>query len=314
MPKNAIIPGGRLIEVEAAAALARLRNFRAAAADVGLSPTAFSRTIASLEDRLGVQLFARTTRSVSPTSAGERFLARAQPALHDLRNAMADAQEERDQPTGLLRLNCSIGAARRLLEPVLLAFLARYPDMRIEVVTNERLIDIVAQEFDAGFRVGRAVPGDMASVPIGTPLRHAVVASPGIVREHGVPQRPNDLLDRPCIRVRRADGAIYLWKFSQADQRFSLDVPGSFTVDDSTLAHQAALAGAGFAYVARWNVEKDLTAGRLTSVLEPWLPEETGLCLYYPRARHPSAGLRALIAFIEAQPPFFGKDEAPSAR
>jgi len=299
MPKNAIIPGGRLIEVEAAAALARLRNFRAAAIEIGLSPTAFSRTIAMLESRLGVQLFARTTRSVALTAAGERFLSRAQPALRDLHLAMTDAASARDEPRGTLRLTCALGAARRLLEPVLVSFLKAYPDMTIDLVTDARLSDIVAAEFDAGFRIGDAVPRDMAKVPVGPPLRSAVVATPDFVKAHGVPAEPRDLLHAPCVRYRRATGAIYAWEFSRGGEHRAIEVPGSLIVDDAGLAQQATLAGAGFAYLARWNVEEDLAAGRLVAILEDWLPEEPGLCLYYPHGRHLSAGLRALAEFVE---------------
>jgi DNA-binding transcriptional LysR family regulator len=297
MPKSATIPGGRLIEVEAAAALARLRNFRAAAADVGLSPTAFSRTIATLESRLGVQLFARTTRSVALTSAGERFLARAQPALRDLHIAMTDATDARDEPRGTLRLTCAVGAARRVLEPILLAFLRAFPEMSIDLVTDARLTDIVAAEFDAGFRIGGAVPRDMAKVPIGPDLRSAVVAAPKVTDIQEIPRDPKDLINLPCIRYRRATGAIYAWEFLCGNDRRAIDVPGALTVDDAGLAQQAALAGAGYAYLARWNVEEDIAAGRLVSVLEEWFPAEPGLCLYYPQGRHPSAGLRALITF-----------------
>jgi len=299
MPKNATIPGGRLVEVEAAATLARVRNFRAAAAELGLSPTSFSRAIAALEDRLGLQLFARTTRSVAPTRAGERFLARALPALHDLHLAMTDAQDERSQPKGTLRLTCAAGAARRILEPVLLAFLRQYPEMGIDLVCDPRMNDIVAREFDAGFRIGDSVPRDMKKVPVGPRLRSAVVASPAIVLAHGTPQIPKDLLEAPCIRFRRSDGAIYAWEFMRSGKRTMIDVSGALTFDEPTIAHQAALAGAGYAYLAHWSVEDDIKAGRLESVLEAWLPEGPGLCLYYPKARHPSAGLRALIAFVE---------------
>jgi DNA-binding transcriptional LysR family regulator len=298
MPKSATIPGGRLIEVEAAAALARLRNFRAAAVEIGLSPTAFSRTIGLLEDRLGVQLFARTTRSVALTAAGERFLARAQPALRDLHLAMTEAADERDRPHGTLRLTCALGAARHLLEPLLLAFLTRYPDMRIDLVTDARLADIVAEEIDAGFRIADAVPRDMTKVPVGPPMRYAVVATPAVARAHGCPGEPNDLLGLPCVRFRKADGTIYAWEFTRAKERRMVDVQGVLTLDDAGLALQAALASAGYAYVARLNVEADIGAGRLTSVLEEWLPEEPGLCLYHPRSRHPSAALRAFVAFM----------------
>jgi DNA-binding transcriptional LysR family regulator len=299
VPKTATIPGGRLVEVEAALALARARNFRVAAAEVGLSPTAFSRTITLLENRLGVQLFVRTTRSVGLTAAGERFLARAEPALRDLSTAMTEAQEERDLLQGTLRLTCAIGAARRILKPVLLAFIKRYPDMRIELITDARLADIIAAEIDAGFRIGGAVPRDMAKVPVGPVLRQAVVASPAVVRDYGTPNCPEDLLRRPCIRFRRADGTIYGWEFRRGTESCALDVPGALTLDDPSLAHQAALAGAGYAYLARWNTEDDVAAGRLESVLEAWLPEQEGLCLYYPKARHPPAGLRALISLVE---------------
>ena len=299
MPKSATIPGGRLIEVEGAAALARLRNFRAAAAELGLSPTAFSRTISALEGRLGVQLFARTTRSVALTEAGERFLARAQPALRDLHIAMTDAADARDKPRGALRLTCALGAARRLLEPVLLAFLEAYPEMTIDLVTDARLADIVAAEFDAGFRIADAVPRDMVKVPVGPPLQSAVVAAPSIAKAHGVPREPKDLIGLPCIRYRRSTGAIYAWEFARSGDHLTIDATSALIVDDAGLSQQAALAGAGFAYLAQWNVEDDIAAGRLVSVLEEWLPEEPGLCLNYPQGRHLSAGLRALIAFVE---------------
>jgi DNA-binding transcriptional LysR family regulator len=298
MPKSATIPGARLVEVEAAAALARLRNFRAAAAEVGLSPTAFSRTIAALEGRLGVQLFARTARSVALTTAGERFLARAQPALRELHIAMPDATDARDKPRGTLRLTCAVGAARRILEPILLAFLKAYPEMKIDLITDARLADIVAAEFDAGFRIGDAVPRDMATIPIGPPLRSVVVAVPALAEMHGIPQDPKDLLNLPCVRYRLATGTTCVWGFSHGTDRRAIDVSGALTVDDAGLAHQAALAGAGYAYLARWTIEDDIAAGRLVSVLEAWLPEEPGLCLYYPQGRHPSAGLRVLIAFV----------------
>ncbi len=299
MPKTATIPGGRLIEVEAAAALARTRNFRAAALEIGMSPTAFSRTIALLENRLGVQLFVRTTRSVGLSEAGERFLARAQPALRELSIAMTEAQDEGHGLQGTLRLTCAAGAARRILEPVLLAFLARYPGLSIDLITDARLADIVAADIDAGFRIGAAVPRDMAKIPVGPRLRHAVVASPAVVRAHGTPKSPQDLLHRPCIRFRRADGTIYAWEFRRGAESHTIDVPGALTLNDPSLAHQAALAGAGYAYLARWNAEDDVVAGRLASVLDAWLPEETGLCLYYPKARHPPARLRALITLVE---------------
>jgi DNA-binding transcriptional LysR family regulator len=210
---------------------------------------------------------------------------------------MTDATDARDEPRGTLRLTCAVGAARRVLEPILLAFLRAFPEMSIDLVTDARLTDIVAAEFDAGFRIGGAVPRDMAKVPIGPDLRSAVVAAPKVTDIQEIPRDPKDLINLPCIRYRRATGAIYAWEFSCGNDRRAIDVPGALTVDDAGLAQQAALAGAGYAYLARWNVEEDIAAGRLVSVLEEWFPAEPGLCLYYPQGRHPSAGLRALITF-----------------
>ena len=170
--------------------------------------------------------------------------------------------------------------------------------MRIDLVTDTRLLDIVAAGFDAGFRIDDVVSRDMAKTPVGPPLRSCVVATPAIAERHGIPNDPKDLLRLPCIRYRRPTRALYAWEFSRANDRRTIDVSGALTLDDAGLAQQAAFAGAGYTYLARWNIENDIAAGRLVSVLEDWLPEEPGLCLYYPQARHPSAGLRALIAFV----------------
>lgn len=293
--------GGRLIELEAASALARCGSFRAASASVGLSPTAFSRTIANLEERLGVQLFARTTRSVRPTEVGARFLALAEEGLCGIRSAVAEATELHGRPSGVLRLTCATGAARRILAPVLLPFLRRYPRMELELVTDARLVDLVAGGFDAGIRAGHAVPRSMESTPIGPRLRYVLVASPDFLATHPAPETPRDLRHVPCLRFRRPDGAIEPWSFRRGRQRLSLDVSGRLTLDEPTLLREAALAGEGIAYLARWSVETDLTAGRLATLLDDWMPEEPGLCLYYPRHAHHPAGLDALIAMVKAQ-------------
>jgi DNA-binding transcriptional LysR family regulator len=298
VPITGIIRAGRLLELEAVAAVARQRNFRRAATDLGLSNTALSRTIAGIEQRLGIQLFVRTTRSVALTAAGERFVARISPALREIGAALDDAADERDEPSGTLRLNCSSGAALWTLEPILLPFISRYPAVAIDLVTDDRLIDIVAHGFDAGIRQRESVPAEMASVPISGPTRFAVVASPDYLAGRQRPRVPADLLGHRCIRIRLAIGRPYSWEFRGEAGSLEIDVPGALTLDDPSLMRRAALAGAGPAYIARWRVEQDIAEGRLVALLEDWTPEEEGLCLYHPSRRHPSAALRALIETV----------------
>lgn len=300
MPISGIIRSGRLLELEAIAAVARQRSFRLAALDLGLSTTALSRTIATVEERLGVQLFARTTRSVSLTPAGERFVARTVPALGEIRAAIDDTTDQRDDPSGTLRINCSSGAARQILEPLILPFLKRYPAVSIDLVTESRLIDIVAQGFDAGIRQAGSVPTGMASVPISGPVRFLVVASPAYLADRQAPRVPADLLDHHCIRIQFANGAGYPWEFRRENREFAIDVPGPLTLDDPALMRRAALAGAGVCYIAEWRVGADIAAGRLVSLLDEWTPTEEGLCLYHPSRRHPPAALRALIETLRS--------------
>ena len=298
MPRSGIIRAGRLLELEAVAAVARQCSFRRAALDLGLSTTALSRTVAGVEERLGVQLFARTTRSVSLTPTGERFVARMVPALREIGAAIDDATDQRDAPGGTLRINCSSGAARQTLEPLILPFLDRHPAVSIDLVTDSRFVDIVAQGFDAGIRQAGAVPTGMASVPISGPVRFLVVASPAYLARGQAPRVPADLLEHRCIRIQLANGAPYSWEFRDEAREFAIDVPGGLTLDDPGLMRRAALAGAGLAYIAEWRVAADLAAGRLVPLLQDWIPGEEGLCLYHPSRRHPAAALRALIDAI----------------
>ncbi|MCB4859659.1 LysR family transcriptional regulator [Sphingobium sp. PNB] len=304
MPKKGIIRAGRLLELEAVAAVARHRSFRRAALEVGLSTTALSRTVAALEERLGIQLFMRTTRSVAPTPAGERFIGRVVPALGEIGAALDDAADQRDTPSGAIRINCSSGAARRVMEPLLLPFAARYPDVTIELVTEGRLIDIVEQGFDAGIRQCGSVPADMEKVQIAGPTRFVVVCSPAYLAGREPPQHPMDLEQHRCIRIQLASGLPYRWEFFNGGSGLEIDVCGTLLLDDPSLMRRAALAGAGLAYLADWRVADDVAAGTLIPLLCDWMSEEDGLYLYHPSRRHPSAALRALIAAIDdLQPP-----------
>jgi DNA-binding transcriptional LysR family regulator len=287
-----------LVELDAVVAVARHRNFRAAAIELGLSRSALSHAVAALEQRLGVRLFNRTTRSVSLTEAGEQFVASVAPALGDIRGAMAAANSLRTTPAGTLRINTSAGAARMMLTPIILEYLRRYPEMKVDIVTEGRLVDIVVDGFDAGVRLAESVPQDMIAVPIGGDQRFAVVGSPGYFEGRRTPRVPQDLLAHRCIRARLPSGALYRWEFERHGEAMAIDVDGPLTLDESTLILEAVRAGVGLAYLTEWNVAADLAAGRLVRVLDDWCPSFPGICLYYPGRRHLPAGLRALVDLI----------------
>jgi len=287
-----------LVELEAVLAVARHHAFRPAAVELGMSATALSNAVAGLEQRLGVRLFHRTTRSVALTEAGEQFTARIQPAMSEIRGAMQIATERRFKPGGVLRINAALGAARMVFAPLVPEFLRRYPDMTVDIVTEGRLIDIVAEGFDAGLRPSDLVPRDMVRVPIGSDMRMAVVGSPAYFKQHRTPKSPADLVAHDCIRARLPSGAPSRWEFAKRGEALNVDVPGQLVVDAPTLMLDAVRAGLGLAQIAEWYVLDDLKAGRLVRALEDWTPPYPGLALYYPAGRHVPAGLRAFIDLI----------------
>ena len=285
-----------LTDLHAVTAVARHRSFRLAATDLGVSTSALSRIVSTFEQRLGVRLFNRTTRSVAVSEAGEAFLARVTPALREISQAMEAVNAQRDTPFGTLRINTSEGAARQILTPIVIAFLRRYPDMRIDLVTDGRLVDIVGEGFDAGLRLAEMVPQDMIATPCGPAQQRVVVAAPGYLEARGRPIAPADLLSHECIRHRLPGGAIDRWTFSRHGEQLSLDVRGALTLDSHDLRAEAAMEGVGVAYLWRWFVDGQIEAGRLVTLLDDWTTPRHDLCLYYPRNRHMSAGLRAFIA------------------
>lgn len=287
-----------LTELEAVLAVARQGSFRAAAAALEMSTSALSQSVASLEARLGTRLFHRTTRSVCLTEAGERFVAEVGPALADIRGAIERASDRGDAPTGTLRINTSAGAARWVMGPYLIPYLQRYPGVHLDLVTEDRLIDIVREGFDAGFRTVDTVPGDMIAVPLGPPVRFAVVGSPAYFAEQGRPKTPLDLAQHTCIRARMPAGHIYHWEFERHGEAVAIDVTGNLTLDEPQLMLEAARAGLGLTYLTEFNVADDLAAGRLERVLQDWTPPFERLCLYYPGRRHVPATLRALVDLI----------------
>ena len=283
-----------LAELEAVLTVARMRSFRAAATALGVSTSAVSHTVAGLEGRLGVRLFNRTTRSVAVTDAGTEFIAAVAPALLDIRRAMETAGSSGGQPSGTLRINTSPVAAMRCM-PLFMAFASRYPAVHLDIVTEGRLIDIVAGGHDAGIRLAQSVPQDMISIQIEPALRYLVVASPALIDQCGAPARPADLRTKPCIRMRMPSGALYRWELMADGLPVDFDVSGMLTFDNPALAREAARAGLGFAYLAEWHVAEDIANGRLTQVLEDASFRVEGLCLYYPGRRHVSPSLRALV-------------------
>jgi DNA-binding transcriptional LysR family regulator len=292
------MPRTGLVELNAVVAVASHRSFRAAATELGMSPSALSHAIAVLEQRMGVRLFNRSTRSVSLTEAGEQFLAKVRPALREIAEAIDATNVFRDSPAGTLRLNMSEGAARQILTPIVLEFMRRYPQMQVDLVTQGRLVDIVAEGFDAGIRLAEAVPQDMIAIPCGPEQRYAVVGSTTYFNSRTRPKTPGDLVAHECIRGRLPSGAMLKWEFEKRGEQMVVDVKGSLTLDHYELWIEAALEGAGLAYVNEWSVSHEISSGRLTRVLEDWTQPFPGLSLYYPGHRHVPAGLRAFIGII----------------
>jgi len=284
-----------LNDLDAVMAIARRGSFRAAALDLGMSTTALSNAIGKLEASLGVRLFNRTTRSVSPTDAGRAFVEQVGPALQGIHGAMAAARSQQATPSGTLRINAFAAAAQEILSPLVLEFLRRFPQVHVDLVTEGRLVDIVAEGFDLGVRVADLVPSDMIAVSLGHPQRYAVVGSPAYIEKRGRPRVPPDLLEHQCIRVRLPNGALYRWPFEKRGQTAQIDVIGPITLDEASLARTAVLEGIGLGFFMERDVVADIKAKRLVRVLEDWTPPFAGLCLYYPGRRNPSATLKAFI-------------------
>ena len=284
-----------LVELDAVIAIARRGSFRAAALELELSTTALSNAICKLERQLGVRLFNRTTRSVSLTDAGRNFVGQVGPALQDIHEAMNAARSQQEIPAGTLRINAFATAAREILSPLILTFLRLYPQVHIDLVTEGRLVDVVAEGFDFGVRTRDLVPSDMIAVPLGQGRRNVVVGSPAYFGKHGKPLVPPDLLRHACLRIRLPNGAPYRWQFEKDGQPAQIDVAGPITLDEASLSRIAVLEGVGIGYVMESDVRDDLDAGRLEMVLEDWTPQLAPLALYYPGRRHPSAAFKAFI-------------------
>ncbi|MBB3166783.1 DNA-binding transcriptional LysR family regulator [Rhizobium laguerreae] len=287
-----------LADLRALSAIVTHRSFRKAADELALSPSTLSHMMRSLEENMGVRLLNRTTRSVAATEAGERLVARLTPLFRAFDLALEEVNEFRGHPSGTLRLNTSEIAARVLLDAAVPTFLTRYPDMPLDLVTDNRLVDVVADGFDAGIRLREAVPLDMIAVEFGGDTRFVAVASPAYLAAHPAPQTPDELRTHACIRFRLPSGKLFRWEFEKYGHELAVDVPGALTLDHVELMAQAAAKGLGIAYVSDRTARPFLESGALVTVLDDWCPAIPGLCLYYPGHRHVPQGLRAFITVL----------------
>lgn len=281
-------------ELAVFATVAQERSFTRAAARLGVSQSALSHTIRGLERRLGLQLLARSTRSVSPTSAGIALLKDLTPALEQIERSIAEARRLRDRPGGRIRLGIARPAAYMVLLPKLPGFAKAYPDVVLEVQTTNDPIDVVAGQFDAGIQIGEFIQRDMIAVRVSEDVRFAVVGSPTYFNSHEIPRTPRDLNDHPCIGVRLLGGA-YRWEFEKGRKSLTVNVQGPAVFDDPNLVIQAALNGVGLGIAFEGQVAELIAKRHLIRVLEDWCPTFPGFFLYYPSRRNQPAALAALI-------------------
>jgi DNA-binding transcriptional LysR family regulator len=287
-----------LRDLDAFVAVARTRNFRRAALEQRVSVSSLSQRLRSMEERLGVRLMNRTTRSVALTEAGELLLARVGPAISDVGDALDQVRGLRGLPSGRLRINAPPPAIDLVLAPMVAPFLKAYPQIDLEVVGDSGFVDIVAAGFDAGVRYGEHLAQDMIAVSLGPPQRYAVVASPQYVAQHGRPKHPKDLLQHVAIRTRFGSGAMPDWEFEKAGRIVKVAPPGKLIATYTGLARRAALDGVGFWPTFEGYVREAVASGELVSVLEDWCAPFPGPFLYYPSRRQPPPALGAFVAFV----------------
>jgi DNA-binding transcriptional LysR family regulator len=277
-------------------AVARQRSFTRAAAKLGVSPSALSHTIRGLEEQLGLRLLTRTTRSVAPTAAGDRLLNALAPRFDEIEAELAALGALRDQPAGKIRLTADEVAMHTILWPKLRRMLPDYPEIEVELITDNALTDIVAERFDAGIRLGDIIAKDMIAVPIGPPIRMAVVAAPAYLARNPAPQTPQDLTTHTCINLRLPTyGGLYAWEFERPGKAIQVRVQGQLTFNSIGPMLEAALDGFGIAYLTQSQVQPHLDSGRLVRLLDEWCPPTPGFHIYYPSRRQPTAAFTLLI-------------------
>jgi DNA-binding transcriptional LysR family regulator len=285
-------------DLTAFVAVATHRSFRSAADELGTAPSTLSHAMRALEERMGVRLLNRTTRSVSPTEAGFQLLGHLQPALAALDDALDSVAGFRGKVAGTVRINAPRLAAALLVRDVLPAMAERFPDVTVDLVVEGRLIDIVSGGFDAGVRLAGSIPRDMIAVPLTAPLRFLCVASPAYLVRAGVPKTPDDLRRHRCIGHRLPGGKLYRWEFARAGQALTIDAAGSVVLDDEDLMVDAAVKGLGIAYAASPAAAAALKARQLREVLSAWMQEAEAIAVYYPGHRAVPPALRAFLDVV----------------
>lgn len=287
-----------LRDLEAFVAVARTLNFRRAAVEQRVSVSSLSQRLRDMEERLGVRLMNRTTRSVALTEAGELLLARIAPAMHDVGEALDQVRGLRGVPSGRLRINAPLPAIDLVIQPMVAPFLKKHPQIELEIIAETSFVDIVAAGFDAGVRYGEHLAQDMIALSLGPPERYAVVASADYVAQRGRPKKPEDLLAHSCLRTVFASGAMPDWEFEKDGRMVKVSPQAVLVGNNLRLMLQAVHDGAGFWATFEGYVRDDVRAGKLVSVLEDWLPPFPGPFLYYPSRRQPPPALSAFIAFV----------------
>lgn len=286
-----------LSDIQALIAVARERSFSRAASRLGVTPSALSHKIRGLEQRVGIRLLSRTTRSVAPTEAGERFLQSVSPHFEQIDAEVAALSELRDKPAGTIRITCNDYVIDTIFRPKLSAFLTEHPDIRVEFSIDYGFTDIVQQRFDAGVRLGEAVSKDMIATRIGPDWRFAIVGSPRYFERRAIPETPQDLTNHNCITLRlTTGGGIYAWELQKDERELNARVNGQLTFNSIVPVLSAALDGQGLAHVPEELTRPHIDAGRLIEVLPEWNPHFQGYHLYYPSRRHSSP---AFSKFVE---------------
>ena len=302
MKQNFTVRQGALDGVEALLRVAQHRSFRKAAAELGVTPSAISQAVRALESRVGAALFIRTTRSVGLTEAGERFLSRAKPAFEELVAASHVARELGQRPAGLLRLSVPRAVVPILLEPLIASFCQAYPEVEVEIAASGELVDLAAEGFDAGVRMGQFIAADMIAVRLTPPFRLIIVGSPAYFARSSRPKRPDDLRQHACLRLRRSNGALALWSLNDNGRPIEVAVSGPLIANDFPTMLGAALEGLGLAQVPEPIAAEHVAAGRLVRVLEPFAPMAPGVFLYHPGKRQVLPKLRAFIDHVKSRP------------
>ena len=295
---------GNLNDLLAFLAVGQERSFTRAAAKLGVSQSALSHTIRGLEEQLGLRLLTRTTRSVSPTEAGERLLHTIGPRFEEIESELAALSEFREKPAGTIRITATDYAVETILWPKLTRFLGRYPDVKVETIIDYGLTDIVAERFDAGIRSGEQVAKDMIAVRIGPDMRSAVVGAPSYFEGRSEPKRPQELIGHNCINLRLPTrGGLYAWEFEKDGREVKVHVQGQLVFNGTFQMLNAALVGFGLAYVPEDVAQPHLAKGRLRRVLDDWCPPYPGYHLYYPSRRHATAAFALLVEALRYRVP-----------